>query len=369
MFDSCSSRRPCVFAVAVSICFTAAAHAESPPGVVKAEFIYEKAPFPECHASTIIETKSGLVAALFGGTHEKHTDVGIWVSRHDGERWSDVVEVANGVQADGKRHPCWNPVLFQAKDGPLDLYYKVGPSPDTWWGMKMTSTDDGRTWSKPQRLAQPLLGPIKNKPVQLSSSTILAGSSTEHEGWRVHMERSTDGSKTLSLIGPLKSELYDGKPLGAIQPTILEWPGGEIQILCRSQQGRIAKSSSTDDGRTWSPLAKTTLPNPNSGIDAVKLSDGRALLVYNHTPQPNRSRPRGREMINVAVSDDGQAWRPALILENERGEFSYPAAIQTSDGLVHITYTHHRKRIKHVVVDPKKLEIGEFTKEGGWPGL
>lgn len=339
------------------------------PGVVRSEFIYDEAPFPQCHASTIIGTKSGLVAALFGGTHEKHSDVGIWVARHDGERWSDVVEVANGAQSGGKRHPCWNPVLFQAKDGPLDLYYKVGPSPDTWWGMKMTSTDDGRTWSKPERLADTLLGPIKNKPVQLASGTVLAGSSTEHDGWRVHIERSTDGGKTFTHIGPLESERYDGKPLGAIQPTILEWPGGEIQILCRSQQGRIVESRSKDDGRTWSPLAKTSLPNPNSGIDAVKLADGRALLVYNHTPQPNRARPRGREMINVAVSEDGRTWRPALVLENERGEFSYPAVIQTPDGLVHATYTYQRKKVKHVVIDPKKLELGEFTDEGGWPGL
>ncbi len=360
-----------VVAVAVATLFQSAGAgtAAPPPAVVKAEFIYEKAPFPQCHASTIVATKSGLVAALFGGTHEKHRDVGVWVSRQDGKGWNELVEVANGIQSDGKRHPCWNPVLFQAKDGPLDLYYKVGPSPDTWWGMKITSTDEGRTWSKPERLSDPLLGPIKNKPAQLASGTVLAGSSTEHEGWRVHMERSTDGGKTFAHIGPLDSERYDGKTLGAIQPTIIEWPGGEIQILCRSQQGCIVESRSTDDGRTWSPLAKTALPNPNSGIDAVKLADGRALLVYNHTTQLKLSRPRGREMINVAISSDGKAWRPALILENEPGEFSYPAVIQAPDGLVHITYTHQRQKVKHVVVDLKKLELGEFTKEGGWPGL
>src|SRR5262245_51099082 len=84
------------------------------PGVVRAGFIYEKAPFPQCHASTIAEGKTGLVAAWFGGTRERHPDVGIWTARHDGTAWSAPVEVANGVQADGKRHPCWNPVLYQA---------------------------------------------------------------------------------------------------------------------------------------------------------------------------------------------------------------------------------------------------------------
>ncbi|MEX2186368.1 MAG: sialidase family protein [Pirellulales bacterium] len=370
MFDNRSLRRVCACALAGAVAVSlsvAAVAAETPPGVVKSEFVYDKAPFPQCHASTIVATKSGLVAALFGGTHEKHRDVGIWVSRHDGERWSEPVEVANGVQPDGKRHPCWNPVLFQAKDGPLDLYYKVGPSPDTWWGMKLTSTDGGGTWSKPERLPDSILGPIKNKPVQLTSGTVLAGSSTEHDGWRIHLERSTDGGKTFSLVGPIDSERYDGKALGAIQPTILQWPGGSIQILCRSQQGRIVESRSADDGRTWSPLAKTALPNPNSGIDAVMLADGRALLVYNHTTSLKLSRPRGREMINVATSSDGKAWRPAVMLENEPGEFSYPAVIQSPDGLVHVTYTHQRTRVKHVVIDPKKLELGEFTKDGHWP--
>ena len=140
-----------------------AADAPPQPGVVRAEFLYEKAPFPECHASTIAETKTGLVAAWFGGTAEKHPDVGIWISRHDGKAWSAPVEVANGVESAEKRYPCWNPVLFQmppaapapgapnteAKPGPLLLFYKVGPSPSTWWGMLTRSTDDGQTWSTP----------------------------------------------------------------------------------------------------------------------------------------------------------------------------------------------------------------------------
>src|SRR5687768_7878894 len=80
--------------------------------VLKTEFIYETAPFPSSHASTIVEVKGNLIAAWFGGTDERKPDVGIWVSRFDGKRWSPVTEVANGVQKDGTRYPCWNPVLF-----------------------------------------------------------------------------------------------------------------------------------------------------------------------------------------------------------------------------------------------------------------
>ncbi len=149
--------------------------ANAAPGslLLKSEFIYESAPFPSCHASTIVETWRGkLVCAWFGGTHEKHPDVGIWVSHLERGKWTAPVEVGNGIQhrkTDGTtvRHPTWNPVLFQPKRGPLMLFYKAGPTPQTWWGMLTTSDDGGKSWSTPWRLPEGVLGPIKNKPVHL----------------------------------------------------------------------------------------------------------------------------------------------------------------------------------------------------------
>src|SRR5215212_1178771 len=139
------------------------------PAVITSEFIYEQAPFRSCHASTIVETEQReLVAAWFGGTAEKNPDVGIWVSRFQGGAWTPCVEVANGVQPDGTRHPTWNPVLFQPRRGELMLFYKVGPTPQSWWGMLRTSSDGGKTWSAARRLPDGILGPIKNKPVQLT---------------------------------------------------------------------------------------------------------------------------------------------------------------------------------------------------------
>lgn len=324
-----------------------AATADDHPAVLQNEFVFENPPFASSHASTIAETPNGLVVSYFAGTDEGEPDVGIWVSRQVDSAWTDPVEVANGVQADGTRHPCWNPVLFQVPDGPLLLFTKVGPSPSTWWGMLMRSDDGGVTWTEPERLPDGILGPIKNKPVLLEDGTLLCPSSTEDDGWRVHMESTRDLGQTWTRTEPMN----DGATSGLIQPTVLIHPDNVLQLLCRSRDpaGRVVEFWSQDGGQTWSEPADTELPNPNSGVDAVTLADGRHLLIYNNTP-------RGRSPLNVATSADGRTWTPGPVLEDQPGEYSYPAVIQTSDGLVHVTYTWKRQLIKHVVLDPKAIE-------------
>ena len=334
------------------------------PGLVKSEFIFTSAPFPSCHASTIAETGSGLVAAWFGGTRERNPDVGIWLSRDVAGRWTPPVEVADGVVSSTNRYPCWNPVLFQPRPGPLMLFYKVGPSPATWWGMMMTSEDAGRTWSNPHCLPDGILGPIKDKPVQLANGDILSGSSDESHGRTVHFEWSSDLGKTWHTTLPVPCD----PDIGPIQPCILFHPGNKLQALGRTKLGKIFETWSADDGRTWSKITLTSLPNPDSGIDAVTLKDGRQLLVYNHNIRTG-SKNKGRSPLNVAISNDGKTWFAALVLEDDPDApngFPYPAVIQASNGLVHITYTWERKRIKHVVIDPSKLKLQPIV-NGVWP--
>jgi predicted neuraminidase len=256
--------------------FTPRARSGKGPGEnrsLRAEFIFTDAPFASAHASTIAETAHGLVVAWFGGPYESHPQVGVWLARRDGERWSAPVEVAQGRDRWGRRSSCWNPVLFQPRAGPLLLFYKVGPSPRRWWGMMMRSVDGGRTWSAPERLPRGILGPIKNKPIELADGALLCPSSSESLVWRCHLERTESHGATWQKLPALKASRMSG----SIQPSILRYPGGGMQILCRSRQGMITTCWSLD-GVHWGRMEPSELPNPDSGIDAVMLDDGRALL-------------------------------------------------------------------------------------------
>lgn len=334
------------------------------PAIVASEFIFETAPHSQCHASTIVETRSGLAAAWFGGTKEGNPDVGIWLSRHRDGKWTMPVEVANGAETEDPRVNCLNPVLFQPASGPLLLFYKTGK----WWAYVKHSTDEGATWSKPERLYNGLYGPIKNKPVLLADGSILSPASVEIPSprgrcWRVHFERSTNDGKSWELIGPVN----EGHEIQGIQPSILFHPGNRLQALGRTQQGRLFDIWSEDGGMTWGTMRLMDLPNNNSGTDAVTLRDGRHVLVYNHTGNIEGRTSGYRSPLNVAISKDGKTWEAALVLESEpKREFSYPAVIQNQDGLVHITYTHRRLNIRHVVIDPAKLVLKPIVK-GQWP--
>lgn len=334
-------------------------------GVVVDEFIFETASFPESHAATIAETPKGLVSAWFGGTKERNPDVCIWVSRQVNGKWTAPQNVANGIVNDTLRYACWNPVLYQIPKGDLMLFYKIGPSPAKWKGWLKTSSDGGLTWSAAKALPEGYLGPVKNKPVLLSNGNLFCPTSTEGDGWKIHFEVTADFGKTWRKIGPLN----DGKTLNAIQPSILDHGKGKLQILARSRDRALVESRSTDNGETWSPLAKSNLPNNNSGTDAVTLKDGRHVLVYNHVLPPGDLAKGPRTPLNLSVSKDGKDWSAAVILEDSPiSQYSYPSVIQTSDGMIHVIYTWRRQKIKHAVIDPAKLKLIPI-KDGKWPEL
>ena len=149
-------------------------------------FSLDKKPTPEAHAPSIVETDDGLLATWFGGSREKNTDTAIYTARFKDKKWSVPKKVFDGSEGESEEFACWNPVLFKPTNGPLMLFYKVGESPRTWWGMLSFSQDDGKSWSKPKKLGRDkkighLTGPTKNKPIQLRDGTIICPASTEQK--------------------------------------------------------------------------------------------------------------------------------------------------------------------------------------------
>lgn len=313
--------------------------------LIKSEFIYQNESFPSCHASTLVDTGDGILAAWFGGTSEKNPDVCIYTSLYKDGTWIKPVVVADGVENKLIRNPTWNPVLFKRDNGDIILYYKVGPSPSTWFGEYKISTDNGHTWSKKHRIPHNLFGPIKNKPVKAPDGGILYPTSIEDGlGWRIYMEHSDQ-----DLNNWKKIEIDNGG-FNAIQPSVLFHKDGSLQLLCRSKDGKLVESWSKDGGKTWSKVEATSLPNNNSGTDAVTLKSGLHLLIYN--PISGIDWTVGRNKLSIAASYDGKNWKEIIKLEDhDKGEYSYPAIIQGNDGKIYISYTYNRELIRFAVLE------------------
>ena len=147
------------------------------------------------------------------------------------------------------------------------------------------------------------------------------------------MERSTDNGVTWTRHGPIT---VAGEPFGVIQPTLWETASGEVRMLMRSTEriGRLVASSSRDHGLTWQPGRATLLPNPNAGIDVVRMKAGRLVLVYNHLLH-------GRDSLHIAIStDEGNTWSIRFFWKGARGN------------------TPTRRSYKDIEI-PKKLHVYE----------
>ena len=319
-----------------------------------------------CHASSCLPLADGSVLAVwFEGTKEGANDVCI----HSSIRTPDGIWRPKARITEDNGLPHWNPVLMQLDPDTIILYYKEGTPIAKWYTLYQISKDGGQTWSASRELVPGDIGgrgPVRNKPIRLSNGWLLAPASLEETIWTCFMDLSKNNGATwrrsqainifhsersgASLLEKRLDNSILRRKRGVIQPTIWESRPGRIHALMRSSEGRIYASDSHDYGKTWSKPKKTLLPNNNSGIDAVRLPDGRIYLAYNPVAQNWGKR---YPMALACSRNNGVSWRPPVILQNGSGkdELSYPC-LRYLNGRLYLTYTENRTNLAFWILEP-----------------
>ena len=333
--------------------------------IIEKNFVFSED--KQYHASTLICDNNNIIISCFGGTKEGHTDTKIYLANKIAKGWN----ISFFDKADAC--PLWNPVLYNERDN-LYIYYKKGESVHSWKTILRIFSKNTNNWSEEQILPNDRgipQGPVKNKLIKLSDNSFLAGSSIEGESyWKAYGETSKnlkqwsasevpiDFSNTKNTAIPLSSSVISedlwendlskiAQWQGLIQPTVWESENGVCHMLCRSSYGYIFRSDSYDYGHTWSKAYPIAIPNNNSGLDLC-YHNKKLYLVCN----PVEGNWGERSPLSLYISEDnGETWQLSMHLENEEGEFSYPAIIGENQ-YIHITYTWNRKNIIYT-----KMEI------------
>jgi predicted neuraminidase len=356
--------------------------------------------FPTSHAGSICELPNGeLLVAWYAGSREGAPDSVILGSRlRVGSReWQPPAVWVNVAG-----HAAGNPRVFVGPDKALWLISPINYGRWCDGGTRMflkRSYDLGETWTDLEIFTtrRRILG--KNKPIYIARSRVWI-LPVEYEGTGdVAFMRSVDHGKHWKVIARPGAGAY------LDQPTVVELSDGTVLAYMRSWEGNIYESRSNDDGLNWSVPTQTALPNPNSGIDMVRLQSGALVLALNPVAlgphgdltvqhaatgvraqtqkserevrkaansellrvidqrQPAATEYSGgylawgpRTPLSLAVSgDEGRRWKISQVLESEEGEFSYPAIIQGTNGDVHILYTYKRTGMKYGRIDVSEL--------------
>ncbi len=316
------------------------------------EFIYPpKTVTDSCHASTVLPLPNGnVVATWFGGTKEGNDDVRIWISIRENGKWTEPYS----VEVKGKSLPHWNPVLFLRENGEIILYFKYGKPIAKWVTYFCISKDGGKSFSEPKILVpgdkEGARGPVKNKAIRLSDGTVVAPTSTESikRNWKCFVDISKDDGLTFERSNFVLRPKRNLKTVHMIQPTLWEDEKG-LHMLIRTNCGYIYRSDSKNGGKTWCKAYDTGMPNPNSGIDVVKLNNGVLVLIMN--PVSDNWGDRA-PLVLMYSEDGGDTFTEFFKCEATTGdhEFSYPA-ITAVDNTLHITYTHEREGIVYQKIE------------------
>ena len=331
------------------------------------------------HAASLIGLKDGSIRAFwFAGSREGAADVVINSAVYDPKvaSWGAPVVVMDRVAAEKglSRYiaKLGNPVPSRNADGRLQLFF-VTVSIGGWAGSSIStisSEDEGLTWTRPHRLiSSPFVNLstlVKSPAVQFTDGRL--GLPAYHE-WigrfgeflRIESDRVID-----------KRRMSSGR--AAIQPMIVKDGPEQATAFFRqtrsgSQPKQIPTSETLNAGQTWTVVNDTQIPNPNSAIAALTLSNGTRLLVLNNL-EAGRHR-LALMMADPATRDKAKQWQVVQVLEDDealpdeqRREFSYPYLITADGSDAHLVYTWNRKKIRHIYFGSAWLaQLGDQLKE------
>lgn len=357
------------------------------------------APTIQCHAANLMPLADGSLGCVwFGGTQEGVADIAVWFSRHEQGQWSAPLKLSDDPERSEQ-----NPILFPAPDGQLWLLHTAQRSghQDTAIVRCRRSSDGGRSWSAPEQLFADA-GLFVRQPVLVHQGRWLVP--VFHCRTTPGVRWSGDHDDSAVMISSDQGRSWTEHPVpgstGCVHMNIVPARDGKTLLaFYRSRWAdHVYRSVSTDGGETWSAPEPTELPNNNSSIQVVRLAHGRfagrLAMVFNavSAAQATERRvslydeiegedqdaayaapPAGtrtafwgtpRAPMTLALSDDdGLSWPLRYDLETGDGycmtnnsadrrnrELSYPSIVQTADGVLHVAYTHHRQRIRHLAV-------------------
>ena len=292
---------------------------------------------PHCHcASALVLPDGSLFAAWFAGAFETARDQAILgaVLPAGEEHWSAPwVIVDTPDRADGQPLPWLGP------DGRLRLFFVTLDGID-WTSARLfhrVSPDLGRTWGESVPVVEEPGWMVRSRPLLAGDGAVLLPAYEERTR-RSAMLRSEDGGASWTRGAAIDT------PDGNIHPCLVRRRDGALDAYLRSP-GRLWRATSPDDGRTWAPAEPTAIPNPDSGFDLIRTSDGALILAYDDSD-------RLRTPLRVArSSDDGCSWEPLVTLEDGPAEYSYPVLVADAAGGVHCLYTAARTEIRHAVIE------------------
>jgi predicted neuraminidase len=303
---------------------------------------------PYKHPSSITELDNGdLLLAYFGGGGEYELETAVFGSRlpAGSSQWTLPVRWAGNPM-----YSMGNPVIWQAPDRRVWLFFVVRPGA-TWSTSRIgakISDDAGVTWSDTFMVSFEEGTMVRSRPIVLSDGHYLLP--IYHETGADTEMTASDTSSLFLRFDPVTREWSRSNHvfsrMGNLQPAAVELQPDLLLAFCRrggdyqpGDDGFVVRTESRDGGRTWSSGVETDFPNPNSSVELLRLRSGNLLFIYNHSM--NQRTP----LRAVLSTDGGQTWPHRLDLASGDGSFSYPTAIQTRDGRIHVTFTSDGRQV------------------------